>query len=125
MPAQDVLRRFIAKVESNDHVGAIEAFYADDASMQENGTPPRRGKALLMDNERKVLARMQSVTSRCVDPVFVNGEHVVIRWIFEFVALDGARTRIEELAYQRWNGDRIVQEQFFYDPVQLKPLDPV
>ena len=125
MPSEDVLRRFIAKVESNDHVGAIEAFYADDASMQENGSPPRAGKALLMENERKVLARMQTVNSRCVEPVFVNGDKVVIRWIFEFVALDGARTRLEELAYQRWDGDRIVEEQFFYDPVQFKPIPGV
>jgi hypothetical protein len=28
--------------------------------------------------------------------------------------------RFEELAYQRWEGEQIVQEQFFYDPVQFK-----
>jgi hypothetical protein len=26
---------------------------------------------------------------------------------------------MEELAYQRWEGERIVEEQFFYDPEQL------
>jgi ribonucleotide reductase alpha subunit len=31
-----------------------------------------------------------------------------------------ARTRMEELAYQRWEGERIAEEQFFYDPAQLK-----
>ena len=31
-------------------------------------------------------------------------------------------THMEELAYQRWEGERIAQEQFFYDPVQLVPL---
>ena len=40
----------------------------------------------------------------------------MIRWIFEFVWKDGRRTRIEELAYQRWDGERIAEEQFFYDP---------
>ena len=24
-------------------------------------------------------------------------------------------------AYQRWEGDRIVEEKFFYDPQQLQP----
>jgi hypothetical protein len=28
---------------------------------------------------------------------------------------------MEELAYQRWQGERIVQETFFYDPVQRNP----
>jgi hypothetical protein len=45
----------------------------------------------------------------------------VIRWIFEFTYPDGSRMRIEELAYQRWEGERIAEERFFYDPAQLKP----
>jgi hypothetical protein len=28
---------------------------------------------------------------------------------------------MEELAYQRWVGERIAEEQFFYDPAQLRP----
>jgi RimJ/RimL family protein N-acetyltransferase len=28
---------------------------------------------------------------------------------------------MDEIAYQRWDGDRIVEEQFFYDPRQLEP----
>ena len=53
--------------------------------------------------------------------MFVNGDHVVIRWVFQFEFHDGARTRLDELAYQRWEGDRIVEEKFFYDPHQLQP----
>ena len=48
-----------------------------------------------------------------------KADRVVIRWIFEFDWLDGSATRMEELAYQRWEGDRIAEEQFFYDPAQL------
>lgn len=120
MPTPDVLDRFIAKVESNDHVGAIEQFYAPNASMQENELPPRRGRELLMEHERKALSRVRSVHSTCVHPVFVNGDHVVIRWIFVFTALDGTTLRMEELAWQRWEGDRIAEEKFFYDPSQLR-----
>ncbi|WP_374437777.1 hypothetical protein [Inhella sp.] len=58
--------------------------------------------------------------SECVHPVFVHADQVVIRWIFEFEQLDGRRQRFEELAYQRWEGERIVEEQFFYDPAQFK-----
>jgi hypothetical protein len=119
----DVLERFIATVESNRHAEAIEEFYTPGASMQENDMPPRRGREALAAHERKVLARMRTVRSKCVRPVFVNGDHVVIRWVFEFEALDGARTRIEELACQRWEGDRVAEEKFFYDPRQLAPKE--
>ena len=52
------------------------------------------------------------------------GDRVVVRWIFEFEWLDGTFTRMEELAYQRWAGERIVEEQFFYDPAQRIPRKP-
>ena len=39
----------------------------------------------------------------------------------EFVWQDGSRTRMEELAYQRWEGERIAEETFFYDPAQRVP----
>ena len=121
MPTNETLQRFIARVEQNAHAEAIEEFYAADASMQENQQAPRIGRDLLIAHERKVLARAKSVASKCAPPVFAHGNHAVIRWIFEFVWPDGSATRIEELAYQRWDGERIAQETFFYDPAQLKP----
>lgn len=121
MPTQATLEKFIARVESNAHVEAIEEFYTADATMQENDNPPRVGRDKLVENERRALARASSVASRCVRPVFVEGDRVVIRWIFEFTYPDGSRMRIEELAYQRWDGERVAEEKFFYDPVQLKP----
>lgn len=124
MPSTDTLERFIALVESNAHDQAIEAFYAPHASMQENQAPPRVGRDQLLAGERKVMARATSIESRCVRPVFVHGDHVVIRWKFRFVWQDDSVTEMEELAHQRWEGERIVQEQFFYDPAQRKPQAP-
>jgi hypothetical protein len=44
----------------------------------------------------------------------------VIRWRFRFDWHDGTRTEIEEVAWQRWSGEQIVEERFFFDPAQLK-----
>ena len=121
MPSPQTLERFIACVEANHHVEAIEAFYTEQASMQENQGVPRVGRAQLAAGEAKVMARAKSVNSRCVRPVLVNGDHVVIRWNFEFEWLDGSQTRMEELAWQRWEGEQIAQETFFYDPAQRRP----
>lgn len=121
MPSPETLERFIARVEQNAHAEAVEEFYAESSSMRENQGEPRVGRELHVANERKFLARAKSVRSECVRPVFVNGNHVVIRWIFEFEWLDGTFTHMEELAYQRWEGERIAEEQFFYDPAQRVP----
>jgi hypothetical protein len=124
MPSADTLERFIARVQANAHVQAIEEFYAEHASMQENFEPPRVGRDTLVAHESAVMARTAKVVSTCVRPVFVNGDHVVIRWIFEFTGKDGSTARIEELAYQRWEGEKIAQEQFFYDPKQFARKPP-
>lgn len=118
MPDRATLEAFIAAVESNDHVGAIRDFYTEDATMQENLAEPRRGRQLLMDHEAAVLKRVAAVRSRCVRPVLVEGDTVVIHWVFEFDLPDGKQRRIEELAQQTWSGNRIRSERFYYDPAQ-------
>jgi hypothetical protein len=121
MPTQDTLERFIARVESNAHAEACEEFHTVDSSMQENQSPPRIGREAHAAAERKVLARAKTVRSTCVRPVFVNGDQVVIRWIFRFEWLDGSITQMEEIACQTWIGEQISSEQFFYDPAQRVP----
>ena len=122
MPSPQTLDRFIARVEQNAHAEAIEEFYTEQASMQENVAPPRTGRDVLVQHEKRVLARARTVHSTCVRPVFTSGDNVVIRWIFEFEWQDGTRTRMEELAYQRWEGERVAEERFFYDPAQRQPV---
>lgn len=92
--------------------------------MQENQAPPRRGRDVHIANERKVMARARSLQSTCVRPFLASGDHVVIRWVFHFQWLDGSVTRMEELAYQRWEGELIAEETFFYDPAQQVPQQP-
>jgi hypothetical protein len=121
MPTLETLESFIARVEENAHAEAIEEFYTGNASLQENQGPPRVGRDNHVAREREVFARAKSVSSKCVRPVFTNGSFVVIRWIFEFEWLDGSKTHIEELTYQRWEGEKIAEETFFYDPAQRVP----
>ena len=124
MPSPETLDRFIARVEQNAHAEAVAEFYTAESSMQENQSPPRVGREAHIANEHKVLGRAKSLTSTCVRPVFVSGDRVVIRWIFHFEWKDGTVTHMEELAYQRWEGERIAEETFFYDPAQRTPRPP-
>jgi hypothetical protein len=118
MPTLETLEKFIARVEENAHAEALEEFYTVNASMQENQAPPRLGRDAHIATEKRVFARAKAVRSQCIRPVFLNGDRVVIRWKFRFDWLDGSVTEMEELAYQRWEGERVAEETFFYDPAQ-------
>jgi ketosteroid isomerase-like protein len=115
MPSRARLDEFIAVVVSGDHAGAIERYYTEDASMQENTSPPRVGRDVLVAHERAALERAKSVASTCVASV-VEGDRVAINWVFEFVLHSGKTRRFDEVALQEWRGDKIFRERFFYDP---------
>ncbi|MCX7360227.1 MAG: nuclear transport factor 2 family protein [Alphaproteobacteria bacterium] len=121
MPSKAVLDAFVARVMSGAHAEAIEEFYTEDASMQENFDPPRVGRDVLVDGERKTLARFKSVRTSIVGAPLVDGDVVMINWVFEFEHLDGAVMRFDEIARQDWCGDKIWRERFYYDPKSVKP----
>jgi ketosteroid isomerase-like protein len=115
MPDRARVNAFVAAVVSGDHVGAIADYYHEDASMQENFMEPRRGREGLMAHEAAVLKRLDTMHTHPDPVVLVDGDHVVINWTFDATTTDGITRRLNELAFQRWVGDRIAEERFVYD----------
>jgi ketosteroid isomerase-like protein len=120
MPKRSTVEAFAAMVESGDYVGAIQKYYTADASMQENIDEPRKGRDVLAEGERKVMSRFKSIKARRLSPILIDGDVVVIHWHFEFTGLDGSSRSLDEVAWQKWRGEQIFEEQFFYDPKQIR-----
>lgn len=120
MPSRERVLGLIALVERGAFVEALEEYYADDATMQENDEPPRVGLQALIAGERQVMASFKEIRTEPVTTFLVDGDHAVINWVFHFAAPDGRSFRMEELALQRWRGERIVEERFYYDPRQQR-----
>lgn len=117
MPTRERVQEFIARMERDEHLELMPEFYAEDATAQENGKPPRVGLQALMANERKARARCTFESTRAASFV-VEGDRVAINWVFEMVVA-GHRFQLDEIAYQEWRGDKIVRERYFYDPAQM------
>jgi len=124
MPSHERVQALVAMVEQGKFVEAIEEFYAEDATMQENGAPPRGGRDKLVEGERRTLAAHKEVRMLPGSWFVLDGDRVVIHWVFVFTRHDGTSFRMEELAEQRWRGERILEERFYYDPAQLRPAKP-
>jgi len=119
MPDRATVEAFAAAVEAGQFIEALEGWYAPDATMRENVGPPRGGLALLIEGERAVMARSKAIKVERLSPILIEGDRVAIRWAFEFTGPDDKVRRMEEIAWQRWDGDKVVEEQFFYDPGQM------
>ena len=89
MPSRARLDEFIGVV-SGDHAGAIERYYTEDASMQENAAPPRAGRDTLVAHERAILERHERTRQRDLGG---GGDRVAIHWIFDFTYHSGKRLK--------------------------------
>jgi hypothetical protein len=43
----------------------------------------------------------------------LDGDHSAICWRFEFTAKDGRVRSMEEVAWQTWRGEQLIEERFF------------
>ncbi|MCF8506171.1 MAG: nuclear transport factor 2 family protein [Caulobacter sp.] len=119
MPTPARVAALVAMVEAGGYVEAIEAFYAEDATAQENLGRILRGRTALVENERAALTR-NNIVARKGSIALVDGDQVAIRWVFEMTDDAGTTRVLDEIAWQRWDGDRIVEERFYYDPSQMR-----
>ena len=120
MPTRERVQAFVTMVEAGDYVGAIRQFYTEDATMQENLGEVRKGRDALAAFEEAVLKRITSITTRPGSTWAIDGDRVIVHWVFDIVEPDGRAYSLDELAYQTWRGDLIAQERFYYDPAQRK-----
>jgi hypothetical protein len=121
MPTRDRVEAFVALVEAANYVEALEQFYHPHASMQDNQQPPRLGLERLIADERATMARFAQMRTDPVTDLLIDGDKVTIRWKFTFTPTAGPAMVMEELTLQRWEGERIAEERFFYDPRQTRP----
>jgi hypothetical protein len=119
-PSPERVRSFIARVEQQDYVAAIQLFYHEDASMQENFGEVRSGRDALIASEMEILLRYGKMPVRKVERFAVNGNLVFINWIFEVNVPGIGQRLLDEVAMQEWDGDRIRRERFYYDPSQIR-----
>jgi ketosteroid isomerase-like protein len=115
MPERKRVEAFIAAVVSGEHVQAIADFYHEEASMQENLREPRRGRIALMEHETNALKQLQRMYTHPNPAFLLDGDSVAIHWVFDATGKDGTTRRLQEVTLQRWRGDRILEERFFYD----------
>ena len=120
MPTRDRITEFIAMIEAGQFLEAIPRFYDENMTAQENCDPPRIGRNAQIENEKRALARYRFDAIRVASYV-LDGDRVAIHYVFDITTTTGDALRMDEIAYQRWENDRIVSERYFYDPAQRKP----
>ncbi|CAM3249376.1 SnoaL-like domain-containing protein [Sphingomonas antarctica] len=115
MPTRERLNSFVDTVVTGQFVDALRDYYHEDAITRENNGPDRRGLSTLIAIEKRMLSAFD-IRSHPPTRVLHDGDDVAIHWTFDIIDPAGTTRRMEEVALQRWRGDRIAEERFFFDP---------
>ena len=111
--AQD-LQRMIGEGKSME---ALEKYYADHVVIVDD-RQVREGKAAqrqAIEGWYQMVKEMHGSGSGAVTSDENQGITTAESWV-DFTTQEGHRMRMEEVAVQKWEGDQIVHERFYYNP---------
>ena len=97
---------------------AFEKFYHEESSMTEATGEVRKGKAAIREFELNWQSSIKEVHGGGVHAITSdeeNGITMVEAWM-DATLKDGTRMKMEEIARQKWQGDQIIEERFYYNP---------
>lgn len=108
---------FVALVLAQRTTDAMEKYYAEDVVIFENREMARAGLKACVEYEGATLAKQPRPPR-----IICRGKGVdeslgktFIQWEIRFVSEQGRLMLLEEVAVQKWSGERIVEERFFYE----------
>lgn len=96
---------------------AFEKFYHDDVVMTEPDGTATSGKDANRDREKQFVANIKEMHGGGVDGITSNEEDgitMVENWM-EVTFQDGNKVKMEQIARQKWQGDKIIEERFYYN----------
>lgn len=100
---------------------AFEKFYAPEIKMIEATGEVREGKDLNREFEVKFLSTVKEMHDGGTIAITADEENaatMVESWM-EVTFQDGNRVKMEQIARQKWEGDQIVEERFYYNPATM------
>ena len=96
---------------------AFEKYYHNDIVMVECTGQKREGKDVNREFEKGFFASIAEMHGAGVTAITSDeeaGVSMVESWM-EVTYKDGNRMKMEQIARQKWQGDQIIEERFYYD----------
>lgn len=95
---------------------AMDEFYADNVSMQENSEAPTVGLAENIEREKQFLSIVKEWHWTKWNAAAVNEDDGVsfLEYSFHFTSTDGDPVTYEQAVVQRWENGKIVSERFYH-----------
>ena len=118
MKYKELAEEMYQMVTSGQALEAFEKFYHDNCSMFEATGEVREGKAASREFEQNFYNSIKEYHGGGVHAITSDEENAITMveaWM-EVTFQDDSRIKMEEIARQKWQGDQIIEERFYYNP---------
>ena len=95
---------------------AFEKYYDENVSMQENEMEPRVGKEANRKGEEAFVGGFNKINKIEILGVAIGDNYSVMEYHFDVDHKEYGRINKKQVAVQRWQDGKIVNEKFYYDP---------
>ena len=96
-------------------IQAMELFYADDVTMQENEEAPRIGKQFCLAHEKQLLENTKDVSIKVINQAIDFSQQVVFTEMeINFTTKKGVKLHLKEISIQHWHEGQVIKEKFYY-----------
>ncbi|HTV36882.1 MAG TPA: nuclear transport factor 2 family protein [Xanthobacteraceae bacterium] len=103
-----------AKVVAGKSLDAIDQYYADDVTMQENEQQPRVGKAACRAFEKDFISKIKAKRTFACDGYVISGNKAFIVYRVDIDHADWGTLNMSEVAIQEWSNGKVEHEKFVY-----------
>jgi ketosteroid isomerase-like protein len=95
---------------------AFDKYYADNVVMIEGDGTTRNGKPACREYEVNFFLGIQEMHGAGVDAFATDGQNttMVENWM-DVTFKDGNRMKLEQIARQKWEDEKIIEERFYYN----------
>ena len=95
-------------------VEAQEKFLHNDAILVEGNATPKQGKALIIEQEKEVLAGVGEFVGYQVTDFAVSEGRSYYEAVMEYVEKSGNKVKVEQAVVSDWEDGKIVKERFYH-----------
>lgn len=116
----DKIKDMYGLINSGQLMDAFEKYYHDTITMIEATGDTCEGKDANREREKQFIASVKEFHGSGVNAFTSNEEEgftMVEAWM-DITFQDGNRMKMEQIARQKWQGDQIIQERFYYNMPQ-------
>jgi ketosteroid isomerase-like protein len=118
MNLKETVEEMNRMIISGQNMDAFEKYYHEDVVMQENNQPATAGKAANREREKKAQEQMMASVEQFhgaeAKSVAIGDNTTMVEWSFDMTYKGGKRSKMEQVAVQKWKDGKIIHERFYY-----------